>query len=429
VDQLLFRECFERGIVKTSPLQHECEKRQYQGATVLEPRAGLYGGYNAVTRTADNQCVATLDFASLYPTVMIAHNLGYMTLVERGYVCASALVAGAEVHAVLCADSGLPQSAVTPARGTSRLRRLRLREVRRDGAAFTAVCDDGAELVGLPQGTLNLNLPGSAPLLVHAVLPTSVETDTLNEAVFVTTVEGIVPAIVKKLLKLRAGFRHQIKQLQGQPGAAVAIDMLDNAQKAAKVIANSVRRRRPCRALHALSPAASQTYGFTCAYRYPKYEIGEAVTWKSRQMLAATKAGAEACGYRVIYGDTDSIMVEMPHGVAETFPIAQELAAKLSELFPPPVLLEFEKIYQPCVLRDADRTRTFLTARAGTCSWGARCTPAACSRSPPTRVAWTSRASRPSGATAPAGAPASRSSFLRPSSSTSSATPTPPTKP
>ena len=64
-------------------LQHECEKRQYQGATVLEPRAGLYGGYNAVTRTADKQCVATLDFASLYPSIMQAHNLCYSTLLNQ----------------------------------------------------------------------------------------------------------------------------------------------------------------------------------------------------------------------------------------------------------------------------------------------------------------------------------------------------------
>ena len=41
----------------------------YEGATVLEAKQGFY-------RTP----VATLDFASLYPSIMMAHNLCYSTL-------------------------------------------------------------------------------------------------------------------------------------------------------------------------------------------------------------------------------------------------------------------------------------------------------------------------------------------------------------
>ncbi|PRW18348.1 DNA polymerase delta catalytic subunit [Chlorella sorokiniana] len=45
----------------------------YEGATVLEPKAGYY-----------DKPVATLDFASLYPSIMMAHNLCYTTLVPKG---------------------------------------------------------------------------------------------------------------------------------------------------------------------------------------------------------------------------------------------------------------------------------------------------------------------------------------------------------
>lgn len=45
----------------------------YEGATVLEAKAGFY-----------EQPIATLDFASLYPSIMMAHNLCYCTLVPRG---------------------------------------------------------------------------------------------------------------------------------------------------------------------------------------------------------------------------------------------------------------------------------------------------------------------------------------------------------
>ncbi len=42
----------------------------YEGATVLDPKVGYY-----------DKPVATLDFASLYPSIMMAHNLCYSTLV------------------------------------------------------------------------------------------------------------------------------------------------------------------------------------------------------------------------------------------------------------------------------------------------------------------------------------------------------------
>lgn len=45
------------------------DKVAYEGATVLDAKQGFY-------RTP----VATLDFASLYPSIMMAHNLCYSTL-------------------------------------------------------------------------------------------------------------------------------------------------------------------------------------------------------------------------------------------------------------------------------------------------------------------------------------------------------------
>lgn len=43
---------------------------KYEGAVVIEPTRGYY-----------TDPVATLDFASLYPSIMMAHNLCYSTLV------------------------------------------------------------------------------------------------------------------------------------------------------------------------------------------------------------------------------------------------------------------------------------------------------------------------------------------------------------
>lgn len=53
-------------------LKSEGTEDQYEGATVLEPKQGYY-----------DKPIATLDFASLYPSIMMAHNLCYTTLVTQ----------------------------------------------------------------------------------------------------------------------------------------------------------------------------------------------------------------------------------------------------------------------------------------------------------------------------------------------------------
>ena len=50
--------------------QNEPVGDKYEGATVIEPKKGYY-----------TMPIATLDFASLYPSIMMAHNLCYTTLV------------------------------------------------------------------------------------------------------------------------------------------------------------------------------------------------------------------------------------------------------------------------------------------------------------------------------------------------------------
>ena len=45
---------------------------KFEGATVIEPNRGYY-----------THPIATLDFASLYPSIMMAHNLCYTTLMSE----------------------------------------------------------------------------------------------------------------------------------------------------------------------------------------------------------------------------------------------------------------------------------------------------------------------------------------------------------
>jgi len=67
----LYRKC--RNLDLLIPVQrNEVNGDKYEGATVIEPSRGFY-----------KDPIATLDFASLYPSIMMAHNLCYSTLVPR----------------------------------------------------------------------------------------------------------------------------------------------------------------------------------------------------------------------------------------------------------------------------------------------------------------------------------------------------------
>lgn len=66
VSQLL-RKAVEQNLVL--PVHKGAGEDEYEGATVIEPRKGYY-----------SQPIATLDFSSLYPSIMMAHNLCYTTL-------------------------------------------------------------------------------------------------------------------------------------------------------------------------------------------------------------------------------------------------------------------------------------------------------------------------------------------------------------
>jgi len=68
----LFRKALEHGLLIPDLPNQSGGDEQYEGATVIEPKRGYY-----------QSPVATLDFASLYPSIMQAHNLCYTTLLNK----------------------------------------------------------------------------------------------------------------------------------------------------------------------------------------------------------------------------------------------------------------------------------------------------------------------------------------------------------
>ena len=124
--------------------------------------------------------------------------------------------------------------------------------------------------------------------------------------------------------------------------------MLDGRQLALKISANSV-------------------YGFTGAQvgKLPCLEISGSVTAYGRTMIELTKNEVEkhyriANNYEndavVIYGDTDSVMVNFGVKTLErAMELGREAAEIVSAKFVRPIKLEFEKVYYPYLLINKKR--------------------------------------------------------------------------
>ena len=68
----LYRKVRPMGLLLPVAARKQMDGDKFEGATVIEPIKGFY-----------KDPIATLDFASLYPSIMMAHNLCYSTLVRR----------------------------------------------------------------------------------------------------------------------------------------------------------------------------------------------------------------------------------------------------------------------------------------------------------------------------------------------------------
>ncbi|XP_052482726.1 DNA polymerase delta catalytic subunit isoform X1 [Gossypium raimondii] len=230
----LLRKSKQKNLVIPNVKQAGSEQGTFEGATVLEAKAGFY-----------EKPIATLDFASLYPSIMMAYNLCYCTLVT-------------------------------------------------------------------PEDVRKLNLP---PECVNRT--PSGETFVKPELQ-----KGILPEILEELLAARKRAKADLKEAKDPLEKAV----LDGRQLALKVSANSV-------------------YGFTGATvgQLPCLEISSSVTSYGRQMIEHTKKLVEdkftvLGGYEhnaeVIYGDTDSVMVQF--GVSDVeaaMNLGREAAEHISGTF------------------------------------------------------------------------------------------------
>lgn len=138
--------------------------------------------------------------------------------------------------------------------------------------------------------------------------------------------EGILPNVVKRLLESRKQVKVQLKK-EVEAGNGEKSKRLDIRQKAIKLTANSIYG----------------CLGFPQSRFFAK-PIAALITSTGRNTLQCAQQVAEdECGYDVVYGDTDSIMVNSKTiNLEDAKRIGREIQVKCNKKFK---LLELEVDY------------------------------------------------------------------------------------
>ena len=153
---------------------------------------------------------------------------------------------------------------------------------------------------------------------------------------------GKKPLLYKILTSVLDARSRAKKELKKHSEGSFTWSVINSRQLALKLIANSI-------------------YGFTVVdprmNKYSCYPIGITVTHFGRQMIQTTlnEVQTRVPGSKVIYGDTDSVMIKFSEDSSrkafiQAFDTAKMLAREITKLFPKECSLEFEKVFYPYVL-------------------------------------------------------------------------------
>lgn len=253
IEWLLMRMAHEKKIlVPSKPGDSEYAARRmesYEGAYVVEPEKGIH------------ENIFVFDFRSLYPSIIIAHNIDPST-----------------INCNCCDDS-------------------RNKHLPQDGRSNCC----GKDAYVSPTG-----------------------------ARFCKKRKGLIPELLDDILKSRAKAKLEMKKLATEGGDKTKIKALDARQQALKILANS----------------AYGYMGFSRARWYNNDCAASVAAW-GREYIKATMKTAEEEGYRVVYGDTDSLMMTAP-GKFDNNKVAKiknDFLAKINTKLPEAMQLEFQGFY------------------------------------------------------------------------------------
>lgn len=328
----VYKFCMGENIVVEKDGYQVSEGERYVGAHVFPPVPGRY------------EKVVPFDFASLYPTTIIAYNIDYHTFVT---------------------DPDIPDSRCHVMEWNDCIGCQHDPKTIRKNELTNYIDDEKSKISAIREKKNKTKDPVIKQKYVKEIAkrteelkPYTTERADINKSKpkfpmcakrryrFLKEPKGVIPTVLqnlldarkhtrkvdmkacyKKLSKLKeedeVGNASEIKELQG------LIDVLDKRQLAYKVSCNSM-------------------YGAMGVRRgYLPFMPGAmCTTYMGRVNIEkVAKTIPEKYGGRLIYGDTDSNYIHFPHlkTAQETWDHALFVASELTKMFPAPIVLEFEE--------------------------------------------------------------------------------------
>lgn len=153
--------------------------------------------------------------------------------------------------------------------------------------------------------------------------------------------EGIIPKLLRCILAERKSVKKRMKTLKK------SVDFASPEKQTEHVVLDSIQK--------GLKISANSAYGFLGAKKgmCPLPEGAASVTAVGRWLINETArlTTEKYPSAQIIYGDTDSVMVNFRGAsLKERFRLGVESAAYVTSHFPKPIELEFECVYQPYLL-------------------------------------------------------------------------------
>ena len=273
---------------------------KYAGGVVQDPRKGFY-----------RNAVILLDFMSLYPMTIMEKNLCLSTFITRRVASEYGLVEGPDYWS---------RPLVRGATATN------------DRPTFDPDTDEPI---------LDRNMSPDAPCFVTP-----------------SRFAGIIPRIEQELFQKRQEMKRQLADAKRQLASTVA-EYGDSSAEARVVEALVVLRN--FRQL-AMKLVMNKIYGVVAALTSPMRHlpVAETITWRGRLLInwmahlaevRYTPAAGYPCKVELVYGDTDSILVEVPGlSLEDAMALGEQMSRDLSAVVPAPHKLEHECTLCPLLM-------------------------------------------------------------------------------
>lgn len=309
---LLFDLAYNRDFVIT---KRDFPVIPYSGAFVFTPLIGIH----------DN--VLCEDFAALYPSIMIAHNLCYSTL---------------RPPHLTDPDENFIKISFYQENG------IKCKEDENDLNDLAEMEDVDNKNIDSDEDNNDSDQEIDEKVISIEKDEDDEDLDPDKEYTFYTFMwakpslrKGLMPQMMENLINERNSVKAQLKQIEKE------LDEIDDTEKEKIELLNTLKIILDKRQL-ALKITANSGYGFLGAQTsgiLPFIEAAMNITHLGKRFIRrCVRYLVTTYNAKIIYGDTDSVMFIIP-GVEgkDCDEWGKRLAKELTSLFPPPLKLEFEK--------------------------------------------------------------------------------------